>query len=256
MKMRTFPVLVVLLVLVSACGTQRKARTVREGRMTASLQLPRQANYLPEYRGVTAPVRDTLRVTDLDGREMILMKAVRDEQSGEMVAAEMLDAAMVTARFRNIAERHGRVDLEFQVVVPPDMLDARWQLRLHPDMFVLQDSIRLDDVVVTGADYRRAHADLCLRPCAGSEGQRQAADDRGQRRHQDRAKPELRRREYGGDGFHARVHAELRELGDQDRVFRREADDHQDADLHIDTAHSPDRKLREERAEDARRDAQ
>ncbi|MBO6237335.1 MAG: hypothetical protein J6N50_00935, partial [Bacteroidales bacterium] len=100
MKTRTFPVLVVLLVLVSACGTQRKARTVREGRMTASLQLPRQADYLPEYRGVTAPVRDTLRVTDLDGREMILMKAVRDEQSGEMVAAEMLDAAMVTARFR------------------------------------------------------------------------------------------------------------------------------------------------------------
>ena len=156
MKTRTFPVLVVLLVLVSACGTQRKARTVREGRMTASLQLPRQADYLPEYRGVTAPVRDTLRVTDLDGREMILMKAVRDEQSGEMVAAEMLDAAMVTARFRNIAERHGRVDLEFQVVVPPDMLDSRWQLRLHPDMFVLQDSVRLDDVVVTGADYRRA----------------------------------------------------------------------------------------------------
>ena len=157
-RLRTGTLLAAALValLCAACGTQRKARTVREGRMTASLQLPRQADYLPEYRGVTAPVRDTLRVTDLDGREMILMKAVRDEQSGEMVAAEMLDAAMVTARFRNIAERHGKVDLEFQVVVPPDMLDARWQLRLHPDMFVLQDSVRLDDVVVTGADYRRA----------------------------------------------------------------------------------------------------
>ena len=144
------------LLLPSGCGTARKARVVREQAMTASLQLPRQADYLPEWSGVTAPVRDTLRVTDLDGKEMILMKAVRDEASGEMVATETLDAAMVTARFRNIAERRGRIDLEFQVVVPPDMQDSRWQLRFHPDMFVLGDSLRLEDVVITGRDYRRA----------------------------------------------------------------------------------------------------
>ena len=63
---------------------------------------------------------------------------------------------MVTARFRNVAERHGKIDLEFQVVVPPEMQDSRWQLRLHPDMFVLEDSLRLDDVVISGAGYRRA----------------------------------------------------------------------------------------------------
>ena len=144
------------LLLPAGCGTARKARVVREQAMTASLQLPRQADYLPEWSGVTAPVRDTLRVTDLDGKEMILMKAVRDEASGEMVATETLDAAMVTARFRNIAERRGRIDLEFQVLVPPDMQDSRWQLRFHPDMFVLGDSLRLEDVVITGRDYRRA----------------------------------------------------------------------------------------------------
>lgn len=148
--------LLLAVTLLSACGTRRKANDVYRRQLTASLQLPRQADYLPEFTDVKAPRRDTLRVTDLDGREMIIMKAVRDEQSGEMVAAEMLDAAMVTARFRNIAERHGKIDLEFQVLVPPDMQDSRWQLRLHPDMFVLEDSLRLDDVVVTGAGYRRA----------------------------------------------------------------------------------------------------
>ena len=144
------------LLLPSGCGTARKARVVREQEMTASLQLPRQADYLPEWSGVTTPARDTLRVTDLDGKEMILMNAVRDEASGDMVATETLDAAMVTARFRNIAERRGRIDLEFQVVVPPEMQDSRWQLRFHPDMFVLGDSLRLEDVVITGRDYRRA----------------------------------------------------------------------------------------------------
>ena len=142
--------------LLSACGTRRKANDVYRRQLAASLQLPRQEEYLPEIANVKAPRRDTLRVTDLDGREMIIMKAVRDESSGEMVAAEMLDAAMVTARFRNIAERHGKIDLEFQVLVPPEMRDSRWQLRLHPDMFVLEDSLRLDDVVITGLDYRKA----------------------------------------------------------------------------------------------------
>lgn len=157
MKKRSFFFLLAAIALVpAACGTQQKARRVRAGQMSASLQLPRQADYLPEYKDIKAVRRDTLRVTDLDGRELIIMKAVRDEATGDMVAAEMLDAAMVTARFRNVAERHGKIELEFQIVVPEQMQDSRWQLRLHPDLFVLEDSLRLEDVVITGNAYRRA----------------------------------------------------------------------------------------------------
>ena len=149
--------LAVLLALCAiSCGTQRKAQRIRERRLSAELRLPRQADYVPEMPSISAPVRDTLRVTDLDGREMILMRAIRDDATGEMVAAEQLDAAVVTARFRNVAERHGRIDLEFQVIVPQEMQDSKWQLRFHPDMFILEDSLRLEDVVITGADYRRA----------------------------------------------------------------------------------------------------
>ena len=141
---------------LAGCGTQHKARQLRERQTAASLQLPEQQDFLPEIKDRAVPKRDTLRVTGLDGREMILMQAVRDEETGEMVAAERLEAAYVTARFRNIAERNGKVDLEFQVVVPQAMQDSRWQLRFHPDMFILADSLRLDDVLITGAEYRRA----------------------------------------------------------------------------------------------------
>ena len=141
---------------LAGCGTQRKARMIRGRQVVAALQLPRQNDFLPEYRDPGVPHRDTLKVTDLDGREMILMQAVRDAETGEMVASETLEAAFVTARFRNLAERNGRIDLEFQVVVPQAMQDSRWQLRFHPDMFILEDSLRLDDVVITGAEYRKA----------------------------------------------------------------------------------------------------
>ncbi|MBR5077004.1 MAG: hypothetical protein IKX28_08375 [Bacteroidales bacterium] len=147
---------VLLLALAVSCGTQHKAQRLRERQLGAELRLPRQSDYVPEVPDIAAPIRDTLRVTDLDGREMILMRAIRDDATGEMVAAEQLDAAVVTARFRNVAERHGRIDLEFQVIVPQAMQDSKWQLRFHPDMYILEDSLRLEDVVITGADYRRA----------------------------------------------------------------------------------------------------
>lgn len=99
--------------------------------------------------------RDTLRIVDFEGHQTLIMNAVRDED-GEMVATERLRASFVTARFRNVAERNGKVDLEFQVHVPAQMLDSRWQLRLNPDMMIMGDSLRLDPVIITGAGYRKS----------------------------------------------------------------------------------------------------
>lgn len=100
--------------------------------------------------------QDTLVVHDFEGHEVMVMNAVRDESSGEMVASETLQAARVTARFRNVAERHGRVDLEFQVIVPAALQDSRWQVRFHPRMEILEDTVNLDDILITGKDYRKA----------------------------------------------------------------------------------------------------
>jgi len=151
-----FPVLVVAAVAFGSCGQQKKITSLRVEDVKPSLQLPPDRSYIPEVKDVAVRQRDTLKVQDLDGREFLVMRAIWDESSGDMVATEQLEAATVTARFRNIAERNGKIDIEFQVIVPEKMQDTHWQLRFHPDMFVLQDSVRLDDVVITGAQYRKA----------------------------------------------------------------------------------------------------
>lgn len=139
-----------------ACSAQKKLNRIKAGEApSAQLSLGRQESYVPEIKNEKVS-RDTLKIKDDDGSEILIMKAVKDEETGEMVAADVLDAAMVTARFRNIAERKGKVDLAFQVIVPASMRDSRWQLRFYPDMFVLEDSIRLEPVVITGAAYRKA----------------------------------------------------------------------------------------------------
>lgn len=144
----------VLAAAVLSCSTQSKLRSVRKG-PSAALALARE-DRLPEVsRDSLAAHRDTLKVQAPDGREMIIMKAVRNED-GEMVATDVIDAAVVTARFRNVAERHGKVDLRFLVTVPSSMLDSRWQLRLTPAMNVLGEDITLEPVLITGKDYRKA----------------------------------------------------------------------------------------------------
>lgn len=145
------------LTFVSSCATQKKLQRLQNGETPqVQLTLGNQPDYLPKVDETSSVTRDTLKVKDDDGRELIVMKAIKDEESGEMVATDVIQAAKVTARFRNVAERNGRVDLAFQVIVPQSMRDSRWQLRFYPDMFMLGDSVRLDPVIITGAAYRKA----------------------------------------------------------------------------------------------------
>ncbi len=146
--------LLTVLALAFSCSTQRKLAAIKSGDPAATLALGKDV-YIPEVKEAKT-LRDTLRIKDDDGRELMLMKAIRDEETGDMVATETLDAAKVTARFRNIAERHGKVDLAFQIIVPGAMQDSKWQLRFYPDMYMLGDVERLEPVIITGNAYRKA----------------------------------------------------------------------------------------------------
>ncbi len=143
-----------MLVAAAACAPLSHVRQLRESQVSAQLVLG-QEQELPELDFGAPLHRDTLVVKDPEGNDVLIMKAIKDE-NGEMVATDVLEAARVTARFRNVAERHGRIDLKFEVVVPEKMQDSKWQLRFYPDMFLLEDSLRLESVYITGNDYRKA----------------------------------------------------------------------------------------------------
>lgn len=143
----------ILAILAGGCGGPSKIQNLQTQRLSASLALSR-GELAEERRVIASAPRDTITVTGENGETLLLMKAVRDDDSGEMVAHDVIDAAVVTARFRNVAERHGRVDLRFEVIVPAEMIDKKWQLQFNPDMFILGDSIRLEPVIITGSDFR------------------------------------------------------------------------------------------------------
>ena len=144
---------IALPLLIAGCASGRKMKTLKSGTVRPSLALTKGQDFIPDIRKDLKAQRDTFVVRDGD-KEILIMKAIKSED-GEMVAHDVLDAAVVTARFRNVAERNGRVDIEFQVIVPQSMQDSRWQLRFRPQMYIMQDTLDLDPVIITGAEYRK-----------------------------------------------------------------------------------------------------
>ena len=97
---------------------------------------------------------DSIRGELSDGP--IIMNAIRDSETGEMVASDVIVASKVTARFRNVAERAGYVTIGFDITVPAAMADSRWQLKVRPMMRIQSDTLALDPVYITGSGYRAA----------------------------------------------------------------------------------------------------
>jgi len=147
-------VLLLVIACLFGCGPQGKLERLKRQSLGAQVVLSDEEE-LPEIAMGSEPRRDTMVVEDPDGNEVLIMRAVKDE-NGEMVATDVLQAARITARFRNVAERSGRVDLNFRIIVPEAMQDREWQLRFYPDLFVLEDSVRLDPILITGEGYRKA----------------------------------------------------------------------------------------------------
>ena len=149
--------LVVVCLLISGCGTSRKVERIQERQMRAEIGMVEDVIAGQAGNDGRFPVgagddgRDTTVV--MEGGGPIIMNAVRDED-GNMVATDVLEAASVTARFRNVAERGGKVNIEFAVTVPQDMIDPQWQLRFYPRMYVLEDTLGLDPILITGQEYR------------------------------------------------------------------------------------------------------
>ena len=144
---------VILCAVICSCGPARKMETVRSGAYVPGLALAEVAQ-VPDVP-VERLVSDTMMIKDADGKDLIIMKAVRDE-NGDMVASDVILPSVVVASFRNVAERRGLVDLRFDISIPADLTDSRWQLRMSPIMHIMGEEVPLEPVYITGSHYRAA----------------------------------------------------------------------------------------------------
>ena len=142
--------ILLLLVMVMSCSPYRKMKQLRSGTVGMSLSVPEEEPI--EEDEPDEVLIDSMR-SSLAG-EPFIMNAIKDAETGEMVATDVISASKVTARFRNVAERAGYVSISFDVTVPSQMSSSRWQLKIQPLMSMLEDTVALDPLFITGQGYR------------------------------------------------------------------------------------------------------
>ncbi len=143
----------ILCLLAVSCAMDKKLSGIRHGDVRADLSIPSDE----DYRKAKEEIVREMMVDTLDSQatgEPLILNAIKDEATGEMVATDVISASTVVARFRNVAERFGKVNIEFDITVPGDMIESAWKLEFKPLMKILGDSTALDPVYVTGSKYR------------------------------------------------------------------------------------------------------
>ncbi|MBO5420025.1 MAG: hypothetical protein J6A22_08080 [Bacteroidales bacterium] len=140
-----------MVLIMTACTSYKKMGQIRSGALGVGLSVPDER---PMEEPDVAVRIDSIRGT-LSG-EPIIMNAIRDTETGEMVATDVINASKVVARFRNVAERAGYVSISFDVTVPSEMSESQWQLKIRPFMSIQDDTLTLDPVFITGKGYREA----------------------------------------------------------------------------------------------------
>ena len=146
-------VFISLLVMAVACAPYRKMQKIRSGETALAISVPGDEEFERSREADTVRI-DSIRGTLEEGP--VIMNAIRDTETGEMVATDILAASVITARFRNVAERAGMVSVSFDVTVPSGMSDSAWKLKIRPVMRIQEDTLVLEPLFITGSGYRQA----------------------------------------------------------------------------------------------------
>lgn len=152
------PALLCAVMLLYGCAGQRKLQRIKEDGVNVDIFPVVSTSETPS---LAQEDTETVRIVDSlpSGNEPLIMNAVLDEVTGEMVPTEELDAAVVISRIYQVAERNGKVELPFEIQVPKRIMDSKWQLRLDPDLALdcngNRDTVKLESVYVTGESYRQ-----------------------------------------------------------------------------------------------------
>ena len=131
--------------LLLSCSTAPRLKRVRisqpQMRETAAdtnYQLPKQVTW-----------------TDEKGVQHIVTEAAKDSVTGEYITQMELTEITVVAKSKQVAERNGRINLDFVVTVPGELISNKWQLQLTPVAYKRTDTIRLDRIFLSGADFAK-----------------------------------------------------------------------------------------------------
>lgn len=137
-------ILPIVATLAVSCATHKTINRVRISQ--PNMETKKDTSYhLPQM----------IKWTDEKGQTRIVTQAERDSITGEEITTVQLSEITVTAKSKQVAERNGKINLDFLITVPSSLINNKWQLQLAPVAFQVNDTIELDKIFLSGADFSK-----------------------------------------------------------------------------------------------------
>ena len=130
------------------------ALSCRSNMETARVRI-RQANMTNMQVSTGQEMPKEIVYTNDKGEEVKFKSVDFDTLYNEVVSSFELAGVTVVAKAKNVAERNGKVNLDFIITVPERLINDKWQLQLQPVAYKPTEKILLDKILLSGADFAK-----------------------------------------------------------------------------------------------------
>lgn len=135
--------------LFSSCGTQKMDKEAR-----ANIHLPVQPVEETKEKIRDKKLPSLIDMKDRHGNVTTYVQTEKDKDGNTQLAVQLKEVT-VTAKMKNVPERFGKVDVDFIVSVPEELINSRWQLNLTPHLIKADNISDFEDLVISGDDFRK-----------------------------------------------------------------------------------------------------
>lgn len=135
--------------LLSSCKTQRMDKEAR-----ANIHLPVQPVEETKEKLRDKKLPSVIDMKDRFGNKTTYVQTEKDSTGNRQLSVQLKEVT-VTAKMKNVPERFGKVDMDFIVSVPEELISSQWQLNLTPHLIKADNISDFEDLVINGDDFRK-----------------------------------------------------------------------------------------------------
>lgn len=135
--------------LFSSCGSQKPDYQAR-----ANIHLPVQPVEDTKEKVRDKKLPSVIDMKDRHGNVTTYVQTEEDSTGNRQLSVQLKEVT-VTAKMKNVPERFGKVDVDFIVSVPEELINSRWQLNLTPHLIKADNISDFEDLIISGDYFRK-----------------------------------------------------------------------------------------------------
>lgn len=148
----------ILMVVLYSCGSH-SVRTIKENKMaeasiqTAHYKSPNDAlikDLFMQFKRVNIEFPDATQPKTISVQRVDTVVARKD---GKDITVSYETNIPLTTFQRNVLEQNGKVNANFQIIVPKEFLSSKWSLTLSPKVQLPDSVISLKDIILKGQEF-------------------------------------------------------------------------------------------------------